>query len=245
MKSRSIYFESTRSSALERHLEKVSFDGGVITKITQEEGWHSTLISANGEYLLDSFSSAKHAPKVNLGNLSDPNQVKQITPSPTLISRDLGLDPPIFLQLPGADGTLLDAALYLPDKAEASPLIISGYGGPHAQRVMNEWSITVDLRAQFLVQQGFAVLKVDNRGSANRGLAFESHIFRKMGTIEIDDQVTALQALSKNERIDITKVGIYGWSYGGYLTCMALMRYPDIFQVGVAGAPVKIHAKTL
>ena len=131
MKSRSIYFESTRSSALERHLEKVSFDGGVITKITQEEGWHSTLISANGEHLLDSFSSAKHAPKVNLGNLSDPNQVKQITPSPTLISRDLGLDPPIFLQLPGADGTLLDAALYLPDKAEASPLIISGYGGPH------------------------------------------------------------------------------------------------------------------
>ena len=65
------------------------------------------------------------------------NQVKQITPSPTLISRDLGLDPPIFLQLPGADGTLLDAALYLPDKAEASPLIISGNGGPHAQRVMN------------------------------------------------------------------------------------------------------------
>ena len=238
MDSRLIYFESTRSSALERHLEKVSFDGGPITKITKEEGWHSTLISSNSEHLLDSFSSTRHAPKVNLGNLSDADQVKQITPSATLISRDLGLDPPIFLQLPGADGTLLDAALYLPDKAEASPLIISGYGGPHAQRVMNEWSLTVDLRAQFLVQQGFAVLKVDNRGSANRGLAFESPLFRNMGTIEIDDQVAALRALSESENIDITKVGIYGWSYGGYLTCMALMRYPDVFQVGVAGAPV-------
>jgi len=98
--------------------------------------------------------------------------------------------------------------------------------------------LTVDLRAQFLVQEGFAVLKVDNRGSANRGLAFESPLFRNMGTIEIDDQVSALRALSENENIDITKVGIYGWSYGGYLTCMALMRYPDVFQVGVAGAPV-------
>ena len=238
MDSRSIYFESTRSSALERHLEKVSFDGGPITKITKAEGWHSTLISSNSEHLLDSFSSTRHAPKVTLSNLNNTKQVRKIEPGPVLLSTDLGLNPPKFLQLPGADGTLLDAALYLPDKKEACPLIISGYGGPHAQRVMNEWSLTVDLRAQFLVQQGFAVLKVDNRGSANRGLAFESPIFRNMGTIEIDDQVTALRSLSESENIDITKVGIYGWSYGGYLTCMALMRYPDVFQVGVAGAPV-------
>jgi dipeptidyl-peptidase-4 len=96
----------------------------------------------------------------------------------------------------------------------------------------------VDLRAQYLAQQGFVVLKVDNRGSLNRGLSFEAAIADRMGTVEVDDQVAAVQHLAKEPWIDAARVGMYGWSYGGYMTCMSMMRAPEVFKVGVSGAPV-------
>ncbi|HMO55392.1 MAG TPA: S9 family peptidase, partial [Tepidiformaceae bacterium] len=118
------------------------------------------------------------------------------------------------------------------------PLIVSVYGGPHVQRVANEWSATVDLRAQYLAQRGFVVVKLDNRGSFNRGLAFEGALADRMGTVEVDDQVAGVQHMAKLPYVDPTRVGIYGWSYGGYMTLMAMLREPGIFKVGVSGAPV-------
>jgi dipeptidyl-peptidase-4 len=117
--------------------------------------------------------------------------------------------------------------------------VVSVYGGPHAQRVVNDWSSTVDLRAQYLAQNGFVVFKLDNRGSANRGLAFEAPLHREMGAIEVVDQAAGLAWLEDNYHyVDGTRAGIYGWSYGGYMTLMSMARRPDQFQVGVAGAPV-------
>jgi dipeptidyl-peptidase-4 len=117
-------------------------------------------------------------------------------------------------------------------------LIVSVYGGPHAQRVANEWSLTVDLRAQYLARLGCAVLKLDNRGSANRGLAFEAPIGGCTGIVEVDDQVAAVRELVSRGLVDAARVGIYGWSYGGYMTLMSLIRAPEVFRAGVAGAPV-------
>src|ERR1700682_1552027 len=104
--------------------------------------------------------------------------------------------------------------------------------------VSDSWAQTVDLRAQMLAQQGFVVLKVDNRGSARRGLAFEAPISRHMGQIEVRDQVEGVRWLETLGFADVSRVGIYGWSYGGYMTLMALATAPDVFKVGVAGAPV-------
>jgi dipeptidyl-peptidase-4 len=103
---------------------------------------------------------------------------------------------------------------------------------------MDEWNMTVDLRAQYLVREGFAVLRVDNRGAAGRGLAFEAPLHRSMGTVEVADQATAVRELASRGLIDINRVGIYGWSYGGYMTVMCMLREPGLFKVGVAGAPV-------
>ena len=94
------------------------------------------------------------------------------------------------------------------------------------------------MRAQYLAQQGFLVLKLDNRGMAGRGLQFEAHLDRRMGTIEVDDQAAAVQQLTDSGDIDPRRVGVYGWSYGGYMTVMSMLRRPDLFRVGVAGAPV-------
>jgi dipeptidyl-peptidase-4 len=237
---RVVYFSGTRESVLERHLYAVSLDGGEVRRLTPEPGWHSTAVSEDGAWFVDTLSGLSRAPVVSLRSTAD-GQPTLLFDNGGCSGESLGLRPPELATFSADDGTLLHGAIYWPPRREAGtrcPLVVSVYGGPHAQRVADEWSLTVDLRAQYLAQQGFAVLKLDNRGSANRGLAFEAHLDRCMGTVEVDDQVAAVRQLAGRGLIDPERVGIYGWSYGGYATCLALMRAPDVFRVGVAGAPV-------
>ena len=234
--SRTAYFMATKESALERHLYSVSLDGGEPIRLTEGAGWHGCSVARTGGAFVDTVSSVRKAPTTKLVR---PSHEPVILHEPPESAESLGLAPPRFLSLPGADGTPLDAALYEPSGVDGpAPLVVSVYGGPHAQRVMDEWSLTVDLRAQFLAQHGYAVLRVDNRGSANRGLAFEAHIADRMGTIEVEDQTAAVNRLVEDGLIDPDRVGIYGWSYGGYMSAMCMLREPGMFKVGIAGAPV-------
>lgn len=157
--------------------------------------------------------------------------------------RILNLPAPEIISFPTSDGTeTLHAALYKPDTRVYGPgpypLICAVYGGPHVQRVNRSWSQCADMRAQRLRSLGFAVVKCDNRGSSRRGLAFESAIRRRLGRVEVLDQVTTVRQLTIRGIADPSRVGIYGWSYGGYLSAMCLCRAPDIFHVAIAGAPV-------
>lgn len=153
------------------------------------------------------------------------------------------LPAPELMTFPSSDGTeSLHAALYRPDTRIHGPgpypLICAVYGGPHVQRVNKSWSQCADMRAQRLRSLGFCVVKCDNRGSSRRGLAFESAISRRLGRLEVLDQVAVVRQLTVRGIADPTRVGIYGWSYGGYLSAMCLCRAPDVFHVAVAGAPV-------
>eukprot|EP00535_Pseudo-nitzschia_heimii_P009667 CAMPEP_0197190896 /NCGR_PEP_ID=MMETSP1423-20130617/22447_1 /TAXON_ID=476441 /ORGANISM="Pseudo-nitzschia heimii, Strain UNC1101" /LENGTH=1123 /DNA_ID=CAMNT_0042643379 /DNA_START=468 /DNA_END=3839 /DNA_ORIENTATION=- len=153
------------------------------------------------------------------------------------------LPAPELMTFPSSDGSeSLHAALYTPDSRIYGPgpypLICAVYGGPHVQRVNRSWSQCADMRAQRLRSLGFCVVKCDNRGSSRRGLAFESAISRRLGRLEVLDQVAVVRQLSVRGIADPTRVGIYGWSYGGYLAAMCLCRAPDVFHVAVAGAPV-------
>ena len=113
------------------------------------------------------------------------------------------------------------------------------YGGPHVQAVTDSWAMTADLTAQFLAGRGFAVWKLDNRGSSRRGLAFESALYQHMGEVEVSDQVDGVRfAAASHPEIDASKVGITGGSYGGYMTLRCLAREPEVFSAGVAVAPV-------
>jgi dienelactone hydrolase len=153
------------------------------------------------------------------------------------------LPAPELMTFPSSDGTeSLHAALYRPDARVHGPgpypLICAVYGGPHVQRVNRSWSQSADMRAQRLRSLGFCVVKCDNRGSSRRGIAFESAISRRLGRLEVLDQVAVVRQLCVRGIADPTRVGIYGWSYGGYLAAMCLCRAPDVFHVAVAGAPV-------
>jgi len=112
------------------------------------------------------------------------------------------------------------------------------YGGPHVQRVTNGWDMTVAMRIQHLREQGFLVLVIDNRGSARRGLAFESAVHRDMGAVEVRDQEDGVRHFAEAGLVDPARVGIFGWSYGGYMSAMALARAPETFRCACAGAPV-------
>ncbi|MEN8149231.1 MAG: DPP IV N-terminal domain-containing protein [Planctomycetota bacterium] len=234
------FFIGTREGVTERHVYSVSLDGGGIARLTSEPGWHQATFAPDHRSFVDVHSGLEHGSRVTLRDLEG-GEVAVLHEDAEANADSLGLVPPTLTTLTADDGTTLHAAVYLPPEragGELAPLIVSVYGGPHAQRVANDWLLTIDLRAQYLARRGFVVLKVDNRGSANRGLAFEGALSRRFGTVEVADQLAGVRRTVEEYGVDPERVGVFGWSYGGYMTLMCMLRHPDVFAVGVSGAPV-------
>ncbi len=238
--NRLVYFQATRDGVTERHLYAVSLDGGGITRLTNEAGWHSVVISPDFSYMINTFTSLSQPPKFTLLKIDGTLVANLYQDSETNLA-SLDLIVPELFSFQSRDGVTLQAAIYNPANLEEGkryPLIVSVYGGPHVQRVMNHWDLTVDLRCQYLAQEGYVVLKVDNRGTFNRGLAFEGALAGNMGSIEVQDQLDGVNFMAKRPYVDVKRVGVFGWSYGGYMTLMCMLRAPEVFKVGVSGAPV-------
>ncbi|HEX3629352.1 MAG TPA: prolyl oligopeptidase family serine peptidase, partial [Candidatus Dormibacteraeota bacterium] len=249
-KRRQLYFVGWQETPLERQLFRVSLDAGPIEQLTTDAGMHGAEVAPDFTSFIDVWSSRQTPPTVTVRSLS--GGAERPVHSPAEI--DLELRPPEFHRFRNRDGIELHAAIYLPPKLERNPpplagegrvgagarppVIVSVYGGPGPQMVNESWGQTVDLSAQLLAQHGFVVLKVDNRGSARRGLAFEAPIARNLGEIEVNDQVDGVRWLGTLGVADSSRVGVIGWSYGGYMTLMALLKAPEVFKAGVAGAPV-------
>lgn len=231
------YVLATRNRALERTLVRINWVSGEWTDLAPSPGWHQPVVAEAGRAWLDIFSSREKAPEVILHTPSGLTVMHESA----VDQPSLGVALPEFFVVQADDGTELNGILYCPSTdapAGGWPLVVSVYGGPHAQMVVDEWSETVDLTAQYLVQHGFAVMKLDNRGSAHRGAAFERALFRHFGEAELADQIAGVRYVAQRWPINLRRVGIYGWSYGGYMTLRALLMAPDIFRVGVSGAPV-------
>jgi len=233
-----VYFEGTRDGVTERHLYAVSLDGGAVRRITVEPGLHGCVIDRAHRYFIDTYSRSEQPPSVAIRSLEDGTLVATLFDEQDPRIEALGLRPPELITLETRDGVKLHGAIYRPEGPGPYPTLVSVYGGPHAQRVTQSWGLTADMRAQYLRSQGFLIFKLDNRGSARRGLAFEGALRHDMGNIELQDQVDGVAWLVSRGLADPGRVGIYGWSYGGYMSAMALARAPDTFQVAVAGAPV-------
>jgi dipeptidyl-peptidase-4 len=233
-----ILFVATKDGITERHVYAVPLDGGEPVRLSSERGWHDAVLSPDGRRWVDSWSSRERSPGVVVRESEGNTMVAEVH-VPSFTSSALGLPPPELLDLRAEDGaTLIHAAFYRVERDDCPPLVVSTYGGPHSQKVMEHWSLTVDMTAQLLAQRGFAVLVVDNRGTYNRGAAFEAPIHRRLGTVEVADTAAVVRQLVERGLVDGERVGIIGSSYGGFMVLRAMAARPDLFRVGIAGAPV-------
>ena len=238
------YFVANRDTPIERHLYRASLSGPMAEpqRLTQQSGWHSITIAAAGSVFLDSYSSPNNPPEVTLRRI-DGKALRVLLPNALDTNHPYAkyLDAhqaPEFGALRAADGQTLFYQLTKPHDFVAGkryPVIVDVYGGPGVQRVRRAWG---NLFQQLLTQSGYVVFTLDNRGSGFRGTAFESTSFGKLGSVEVADQVTGVEFLRSLPYVDSKRIGVFGWSYGGYMALMCMTRAADYFTTGVAGAPV-------
>ncbi|MGI2171340.1 DPP IV N-terminal domain-containing protein [Shewanella sp. MF05960] len=241
-----VYFSGRKDSVVERHLYRVNLQKGAdsIERISQTAGIHAAVFADKSPVYLDYFNSLQQPPQISLHNDSgkllawvEQNEINQNHPLYDLA----GLwQMPEFGQLKAEDGQPLMYRLFKPVPFDANkkyPVVVRVYGGPHAQLVVNSWS-EADYFTQYLLQQGYAVFQLDNRGSAHRGTEFEYVIYQNMGDAEVNDQKVGVDYLRSLPFIDGENVAIYGHSYGGYMALMSQFKAPDYFKAAISGAPV-------
>ena len=233
-----LYFTSSEVSPLETQLYSVGFDGGERTRLTPEEGTHVISANADGSAFTDRFSNFRQPWQVVLRSATG-NKVKVLVAADTVELEQYTLLPSEIVKVKASDGTLLYGEMTKPVNYQAGkkyPLVVQVYGGPGVQTVQDTWAGLND--TQMMAQKGYVVFRLDNRGSSGRGHAFEEPIFHDMGTTEVADQKAGVEYLIKAGLVDPERVGITGWSYGGFMTIHSLLFASDVFKVGVAGAPV-------
>ncbi len=245
-KNRWVYFTATEKSPLQRHLYRASLDAQdpqKLERITQDDGLHGIAMSPDAGFYVDTFTSSAQPPQVSLhsadgkflAQLLENRLDTQHPDAPYLADNSV----PEFGTLAAADGQTLYYRLFKPlhfDPSKQYPAIIDVYGGPGIQRVLDNW--TGNSFTQILTRAGYVVFQLDNRGTASRGTAFQEPIHGKLGEIEVDDQVRGARWLATQGYVDPARIGVWGWSYGGYLALMLMFKAPDVFSAGVSGAPV-------
>ncbi|PYU20753.1 MAG: S9 family peptidase [Acidobacteria bacterium] len=235
-----IYFISTQKSPIERQLYRVALSGGEPAELTHEHGTHGVSMAPDGKHFLDTYSTAMTPPQQRLYK-ADGSHLATLEDNKVSELENYDLQPEEFFTVPGADGTPLGAAIIKPAGFDASrkyPVIVYLYGGPHAQVVRDVWAGSTFLWNELMAEKGFVIFMLDNRGTAGRGHKFETPVYHHFGNVELADQLAGVKWLSKQPYVDSTRVGIWGWSFGGYMTCMAMLRGSDFFKAGFAGAPV-------
>ncbi|MCZ8197202.1 MAG: DPP IV N-terminal domain-containing protein [Flavobacterium sp.] len=233
-----IYFKATGANPTNMLVYKVDLKGKQ-TLITKDEGVHNVAISSDYNWIFDEFSNHSTPSKSLLYN-------KSLKATTLLESKNkydgYEMGTAEIKTIKAADGTTdLYTRLIKPsnfDPNKKYPVMVYVYGGPHAQMITNSYLDGANLWMYWMAEQGYLVFTVDNRGSDNRGFAFESVIHGKCGTNEIEDQIKGVDYLKSLPYVDGNRLAVHGWSYGGFMTSSLMLRKPDAFKVGVAGGPV-------
>lgn len=234
-----VYYTSNADDPIEEQLYRVSIEGGEPLKLTKEAGTHRIRAAENGAYYLDTYSSLANPPETTLHDASG-KQVAVTRAADRKQLDDFDILPTEIIRLAAEDGTALFAKLIKPAGFETGkkyPVVVFIYGGPGVgQAVRNSWQGMG--WEQVLAHRGYVIWQLDNRGTFGRGHAFEAPIYREMGKTELGDQRTGIDKLIGMGFADEGRIGMFGWSYGGYMTLYSLLHAPDVFRAGIAGAPV-------
>lgn len=239
-KEENLFYLSTEESPITKNLYQVNLKTGNSKRISSNSGVHTDKISSDGNYVLDSYS-----------NTTDPGTVQLIetrTGKTKLLLqaenplRDYTLGNMKIFSIKNLRGDDLYCRMYRPidfDSTKKYPVIVYWYGGPHAQLVLNKWNGgAADYWFHYMAERGFVVFTLDTRGSANRGRAFEQSMFRRLGDVQMEDMMSSVNYLYTLSFVNKDKMGLFGWSFGGFMTTDFMLNHPGIFKAAVAGGPV-------
>ncbi|WP_437683874.1 alpha/beta fold hydrolase [Sorangium sp. So ce131] len=230
-------FVATKDGPTERHLYAVPLAGGEVKRLTAEPGVHNVFVDPKGAGFVDVHAALDRPPRAVVRG-ADGGELGEMPVAVDPELAGLGLRAPEIVKVRAASGDTLYGALLAPRTIEPGrryPVVVNVYGGPGVQTVFNAWSPR--LLWNHLADRGVVVFQLDNRGSANRGRAFEASIYGRLGEVELADQIAGLDYLATLPYVDPGRVGVYGHSYGGRMALLAMLRAPDRFHVGVAASP--------
>lgn len=233
------FYSSTTESGITRNFYSVDIKTGKTTRITAGDGTHNSALSSTGNYIIDNFQSTTIPRNINIVSSNGKKSRTIHTAKNPLADYKLGELSLFKLKSEGGDD--LFCRLFKPvgfDSTKKYPTIVYLYNGPGAQMINNTWNGGGDYWFQYMAERGFVVFTIDGRGSNNRGLAFEQAIFRNVGVVEMKDQMVGVEFLKSQKYVDSNRMGVFGWSYGGFITTSIMTRYPNVFKAGVAGGPV-------
>lgn len=235
-----IYFTALEKSILERHLYRVGENGRDLRRVTRGEGTHSVVFSPDNRYYIDRFSSTTTPVSIAVHDATGRKRFAIYEDTFDELTA-YELPAPEMFRIRSDEGLEFQCSMIKPanfDPTRKYPVIVYVYGGPHAQVVRNSWGGTRYLWHAMMAQRGYIVFSLDNRGSFGRGPAWEDPVLKNMGSVELKDQLAGVDYLKSQSFVDPGRIGIWGWSYGGYMTCVAMFKAPGVYAAGAAVAPV-------
>ncbi|SDE59744.1 S9 family peptidase [Riemerella columbipharyngis] len=238
-KDNEIYYESSEASPLEKQLYKINWKSGKKTRLSQIHGTHYGILNSQGTLVADYYSNDTIPRNIDIIDTRSLQTKNILTAENTL----KGFDRPQvkLVNLKADDGTPLYGKIILPtnfDPNKKYPAIVYLYNGPHVQLITDSFPVSGNLWYEYMAQHGYVVFTMDGRGSSNRGFKFESATFRQLGTKEMDDQLKGVAYLKSLPYVDSDRLGVHGWSFGGFMTTSLMLRHPGVFKAAVAGGPV-------
>lgn len=242
-KAGAAYVQVAAPTPTQQQLMRVRLDGRRAERLTQGDGAHAMLVSPTATYMFDAWSRLGVPPIVSLHVLPRMTKVRELTDNAAVRSRltGLGMQPAQLFRIPMPDGTELDAYRVLPpafDSTKKYPVLMHTYGGPAAPQVVDQWGGSRYLWHLSMAQQGYVVVVVDNRGSAFRGRTFRKATQLRLGLLETADQLDVARWLGRQSWVDASRIGFWGWSFGGYLATMVAAKGGALFKAVIAVAPV-------
>jgi len=238
-KGKTVFVTGTKDSPIEQNIYAVEMKSGKTTRLSPDHGTHYGNVSFSGDFIIDTYSSTEMAREYKI--LSKSGDVVQTLLTDVDPLKEYNLGEMTIFTVKADDGSDLYCRMIKPanfEEGKKYPVFFYVYGGPHSQLVNDSWLGAAGIFQNYMAQQGYVVFTMDNRGTAQRGRDFEQSIFRSLGDLEIADQLKGVEYLKSLDFIDSERMGIDGWSYGGFMTVSMMLKHPGIFKAACAGGPV-------
>jgi len=242
-KSKRLFYQSTETGSINRGVYSIKLNGKSKRELSVKEGTNSAIFSKNHKYYINTFSDANSPNVYSLNKASNGKVIKVIENNTELKNTlsEYNLTEKKFLKIKTEQGVELNAWMMKPSNFNPTkkyPVFMYVYGGPGSQTVQNSWAGSNYMWFQMLTEKGYIVVSVDNRGTGGKGADFKKVTYKELGKYEIEDQIESAKYLGSLPYIDKNRIGMFGWSFGGYMTSLAMTKGADVFKMGIAVAPV-------